>query len=462
MFQLKMQNVESVVEQNMCQGCGACEYACAGDAIELRNFTEVGIRPVVQSDKCSSCGDCVTVCSGVELKHDRAQWPTDVIEELSGEWGPVLELWEGHATDESIWFRGGSGGAATALGLYCLERGGMGGVLHVGMDGERPWLNQTVVSRDQDELMNRSGSRYAPAAVCAELGVIEEADEPMVMLAKPCDIAAAQKARAIRPALDANLGLTISIFCGGTPSTRGTLEVMKSLGVEADNVADLRYRGHGWPGMTGVNLKSGMGKDGGRVEMTYRGAWDGILTKHKSYRCHVCPDGTGEFADLSCGDPWYREIEEGEKGSTLIVVRTERGRRILHEAMAAGYLVAEPRSADILPRSQAGLQMRRRTIGARFLMMRLLGLPHPVFVGFDLWNNWRKLPISKKWSSLTRPFRGLVGLLRRGKWRLRLDDPAIGESETLRVRGERRGQSDGEGSDGNEKKGCEGCRCKAA
>ncbi|MHC4996622.1 MAG: Coenzyme F420 hydrogenase/dehydrogenase, beta subunit C-terminal domain [Planctomycetota bacterium] len=454
---MKNLDIESVVEHNMCQGCGACEYACKSDAIRLRNFTEVGIRPVLDADKCVGCGDCVSVCSGRDLTHDRTHWPMEVIEELTGEWGPVLELWEGHAADEAIWFRGGSGGAATALALYCLEREGMGGALHVGMDPQRPWLNQTVVSRDREELLSRTGSRYAPAAVCAELGAVEESAAPMVMLAKPCDIAAAQKARLIRPKLDANLGLTISIFCGGTPSTRGTLEVLKRLGVEADNVADLRYRGHGWPGMTGVNLKSSTNDDG-RVEMTYRGAWDGILTQHKPYRCHVCPDGTGEFADLSCGDPWYRDIQDSEKGSTLIVVRTERGRRMLREAMAAGYLVAEPRDADILPRSQRGLRLRRRTIWPRLLVMGLLGLPRPTYRGFDLWNGWLNLPMSKRLSSLTRASRGLVGLMRRGRWRLRLGDASIGGSEPL---GSvlNNGVSPGCQDD---RKGCQGCRCKAA
>ena len=107
--------VDEVVRSRLCHGCGACEYACQENAIELRNFIEIGIRPVVDGDKCINCGDCVAVCSGVDLTHDKATWPAEAIESLKAEWGPVLELWEGHATDQASWFKGGSGGAATAL-----------------------------------------------------------------------------------------------------------------------------------------------------------------------------------------------------------------------------------------------------------------------------------------------------------------------------------------------------------
>lgn len=65
----------------------------------------------------------------------------------------------------------------------------------------------------------------------------------------------------------------------------------------------------------------------------------GFLQKYRPYRCHLCPDGTGEFADISCGDPWYREIKEHETGYSLALARTQRGREILHAAIDAGYAV---------------------------------------------------------------------------------------------------------------------------
>lgn len=409
---LKVLNVEDVVASRLCHGCGACSYACNSNAITLHNFVEIGIRPMLDASKCTSCNECMSVCSGVRLEHDPKNIPSGIQKDLRMEWGPVLEVWEGNAVDEEIRFKSGSGGVTTALALYALECEGMHGVLHVGMDPETPYLNKTVMSQTRTELTSRTGSRYAPAAVCGELDLIENAPTACVLIGKPCDIAAARMAAEIRPKFKSRLGLTISIFCGGTPSTKGTLEMLRVLGVKPEDAADVRYRGHGWPGMSGASVKGAL--DDGRREMTYKQAWDTILTKHKPFRCHICPDGTGEFADISCGDPWYRPIKESEPGSTLIVVRTEHGRDILRRAIEAGYVVAEPRSSDVLPRSQNGLLMRRRHVFPKIVSMWLTVLPYPHFRGFSLWRGWLRLGMRRKFVSFYGALRHCLGIRRRG------------------------------------------------
>jgi coenzyme F420 hydrogenase subunit beta len=411
--------IEEIVSNRMCHGCGACAYACHAGAIRLYNFIDEGIRPVVDPARCDSCGDCTKVCSGASLAHDQTTWPTDRIEPLATTWGPIISLWEGRAGDEEVWFRGGSGGAATALSLYCLEKEQMYGVLHVGMDPDRPHLNTTELSTRRAELVDRTGSRYAPAAVCSELKRIEEAPGPVVLLGKPCDIASARKAAAVRPRLAERIGLTIAIFCAGTPSTRGVLDVLQKLQVRTEDISDMRFRGFGWPGMTGVGLKTPVGK---RIEMTYREAWDTYLTKRKPWRCQICPDGTGEFADLSCGDPWYREINPGETGSSLLLARTPLGQEILHRAISSGYLVAEPRDPSVLPRSQIGQQRRRQSIWPKFFASAIFSLAYPRYGGFALWKNWSHNPFREQARSLYRALRYALSLRRRGSYRIRALD----------------------------------------
>jgi coenzyme F420 hydrogenase subunit beta len=407
----KICNVTDVALYGLCQGCGACRYACRDQNITLYEVVRCGTRPMVDHAKCISCGKCLEVCSGWQLRHDAKRWPKETIRELAEGWGPIVELWEGYAADQEVRFRGGSGGVVTALAAYCLEREGMYGVLHVRADVEEPYLNRTVLSREREELVAGAGSRYAPASPCVGLEAIEDAPSPCVFVGKPCDVAAAQMARRSRPGLDQKVGLTVAIFCGGTPSTQGTMELLRALGVERETVADLRYRGHGWPGMTGVALKTG---EGTRVEMTYREAWDTILTKHKPFRCHACPDGTGEFADIACGDPWYRPIQDGEKGSSLIVVRTELGRRMLYGAIDAGFVVAVRRQPETLPHSQAGLLNRRRHVLPKIIGLWLAGLPYPKFRGFHLWRGWLRLPWRRLPVSLVRALKYAWSVRRRG------------------------------------------------
>src|SRR5262245_66136373 len=102
-------------------------------------------------------------------------------------------------------------------------------------------------------------------------------------------------------------------------------------------IKSVRYRGNGWPGKASVRVSSPNGGEEIR-ELTYQQSWGEILEKHRQWRCYVCVDHSGEFADISVGDPWYRPIPPGESGQSLVLVRTERGRQILQGAMKAGYL----------------------------------------------------------------------------------------------------------------------------
>lgn len=390
-----------MVRWRLCLGCGVCTEACRNGAIELVNVTADGIRPRVDAAKCAKCGDCVKVCPGIEITHERV-WD-GTIPELRLSWGPVLELWEGHSTDPEVRFAGSSGGVVTALALFALSADVAGAVLHTGSNADVPLENIAVVSKCRADLLRNAGSRYSPAALCAGLGQIGDASGRFLLVGKPCDIAAFQKYGVFNRRLQERVGLVISIFCAGTPSTKGTLCILDRLGVSHDKVRQLRYRGYGWPGSTTV-----MTNDPGQGirQLSYEESWGGILSKHIQFRCRLCPDSTGEMADVSCGDPWYRSPEQGESGSSLIVVRTPKGREFLHRAIAENYVEARRLEPGALPDSQKALLRRRRELFGRLVALRTMRLPAPCFTGFSLFANWRKLPIINR-------CRSVLGMARR-------------------------------------------------
>jgi coenzyme F420 hydrogenase subunit beta len=210
--------------------------------------------------------------------------------------------------------------------------------------------------------------------------------------------------------LDNKVGLAISIFCAGTPSTNGTHKLLEALGVKPDDVEELRYRGYGWPGAIVVTIK---GNNGQVRKMNYEESWGGILSNYRQLRCSLCPDSTGEFADISCGDPWYREIKPDEPGRSMILVRTEKGRKILHSAADAEYIELERATPEILPASQKFLLSRRQNIFGRLFVIRIMRVPVPSYKGFSLFRNWLELPVILK-------LRSLVGTLKRlilRKWK---------------------------------------------
>lgn len=399
------ESVADVVSWRLCLGCGACVSVCPQGALSLVDVQDDGLRPKTDRDKCARCGDCTRVCPGISIEAPGMDGAA--IPELRRAWGPVLEVWEGYAADPEIRFLGSSGGIATALSLYCIERARMQGVLHIGPAAEDPLANVAVVSRDRRELLTRTGSRYAPAGPCAGFGLLHGDGTPFVFTGKPCDVVAVRKWQALRPETSDRIAIAISIFCAGTPSTRGSLRVMEKLGVQPAEVAELRYRGCGWPGRTVVKTNDRNDVD---HSMSYQEAWGDILSKHTQFRCRLCPDSTGELADLSCGDPWYRQIEPGDPGRSLVLVRTATGRKILHEAMNAGCVLLERAEASTLPRSQQSLLQRRRQLWGRLQALRLLGVPVPHYRGFSLLANWASLPILGK-------LRSVFGTIRRAHQR---------------------------------------------
>lgn len=400
---MKFKRIDQVVGRRLCLGCGACVPACDNQAISLVDIQDQGTRPIVNSARCRECGSCVEVCPGIDISHRPFNDQDPMMRELSPEWGPVLEVWEGYAGDPEIRYCGSSGGAATALALFCLERQNASGVLHIGAKPEAPLENIAVFSRSRTELVTRTGSRYSPAAPCEKLPWIQEAFGPSVFIGKPCDVVALRKSEAVNPSLDGKIHLAISIFCAGTPSTKGTYHILEALGVAPEEARAFRYRGCGWPGATVVTMKG----DGGRSrQMSYEESWGNILSKYTQFRCRLCPDSTGEFADVSCGDPWYREIQPDEKGWSLIVVRTEKGRRIVQEARKAGYLELQDADPSILPRSQKALLARRRHLWGRLFAMQMMRVPTPRFAGFSLFRIWLKLPVREK-------LRSFIGTLKR-------------------------------------------------
>jgi len=388
----RIRDVADVAAWRMCIGCGACAYACPERKIVLKDIEEDGIRPFLNDTDCEGCPDCLKVCPGLETAHAVGGSENGLVRELKAGWGPVLELWEGYAAAPRLRFEGSSGGAASALAAFCLERGVAEGVMHIGASGTAPWQNQTFYSRSTEELLAKTGSRYSPASPCDSLELLEKGKGSGVFIGKPCDVAGLRKSESLRPSLREKVALAIGIFCAGTPSTRGTLDLLKKLVVEPDDVEELRYRGRGWPGMATVRQK---GQADLHSRLSYIEAW-GFLQKYRPYRCYLCPDGTGEFADLSCGDPWYREIREGEAGYSLVVVRNEKGRQVLRQAMKAGYLTLKPVEPGVLVRSQENLLGKRQAIWGRLLALKALGIPTPRLTGFSLFENWLSLPVSEK------------------------------------------------------------------
>lgn len=397
---MKIRTINDVASWQLCCGCGACSYICP-ESIEMIDTLEYGRRPLIKAEMDTVMNhEAMKVCPGMELT--RPPKPADQLgaDSYYAVWGPVLGIWEGQAADPQIRFEGSSGGAATALAYYAINKLNMAGVLHIAARQDVPYLNQTVLSTTKEQLLAGAGSRYAPASPCDGLKMIEDAAGPCVFIGKPCDVAAVRKAMALRPKLAEKIGLTIAFFCAGTPLSQGTLKMVEAMGVnDPASIRSLRYRGNGWPGMATVCYQEG--NELKKSELTYDQSWGNILQKYRQWRCYICPDHIGEFADIVVADAWHRTIADHQPGRSIILARTARGKQFLERAVQDGYLVAESVSPETLPACSPGHGAYQGNLWARLQTLRLMGVSAPDYRKFNFFQLWRsELSIKDKAKSI--------------------------------------------------------------
>ena len=390
-----------IADGDLCSGCGLCSGILEDDRLTM-GLDDAGFLRPRQEGPLTPQEDALiaAVCPGLTLRQTPAEATFHPI------WGPVIKVRVGQARDPDLRFQGSSGGALSALSLFLVESGRVSAVHHNAACEADPLGNRIQASKDRGGLLAGAGSRYSPSAPLADIGRRLNQRESFAFIGKPCDVAGLGALARQDPRIDAKIPLKLSFFCAGVPSLRGAQEILRSLDVREEDLAAFRYRGHGWPGAA-----TAIAKDGGEASMSYARSWGGVLSKHLQFRCKICPDGNGGFADVACGDPWYEDESglpsfEEQDGRSLIVTRTAAGERLVLDAMDAGYLDASEIDSGEIARMQPYQARRKGLIASRLAALWIMGRPRPRYHNLNLWAAAR---LTSPWQHL----RSFLGTLRR-------------------------------------------------
>lgn len=368
-----MLTLRDIVESGLCIGCGLC--AAIGEDVTMM-MTDDGVeRPYEVSLSDHQLALVNRVCPGLVIS--AGEQPT-----ADNIWGPYLRIDKGHAADPTVRHEAATGGVLTALAQFMLTSGTAAFVLHVQPSQESPLKWIPTESRSSREALAASGSRYGPVAPLT--GFLEALDrnEPFAVVAKPCDAAAIRNLARFDERIDSLVAAVLVMACGGASKLTKTWRLLDDWSVGQSDVRSIRYRGFGNPGPTTVTTRSGT-----EHETSYLSLWEDQGTWDLQWRCKVCPDGMGEVADLVALDCWPGGSPTGEDaGFNGIIARTETGRRLLEEAIAAGVItiVESDLPVDILQDWQPHQSRRKRAIKARLSAMSASGLPALVATGFHL------------------------------------------------------------------------------
>jgi coenzyme F420 hydrogenase subunit beta len=280
----------------------------------------------------------------------------------------------------------------TAIANFLLETSRVDFVLHIGAEPAAPLRSHIQTSRNRAGLLEGAGARYGPAAPLERIDELLGRGVPFAIIGKPCDIAGIRNLARRDPRVDRLVRLTVSFFCAGVSSLCISEQIVRKYGLQPTEVAAMRYRGHGCPGATHIESK-----DGRVFEQSYDETWSEELNQDIQFRCKICPDSTGEHADIVCGDAWesmdgYAHREHD--GWNSVIARTTAGERLLRELEAARAVATAPMSIEDLDRIQPHQVERKAAVLARLAGLRLQGQPVPHYRGLRLLRSaiagWRR------------------------------------------------------------------------
>lgn len=398
--------LKSVIDGDLCSGCGLCSSVLGPERARMELRGSGYLRPVIDGDVSDAEERLFSeVCPG-----SRVELPKHVTTLAAPEWGPVLSVATGFATDGDLRQRASSGGAVSAVLEHLLASGQARYVLQVAASTEVPWLNRVLRSTDQSSVRLASGSRYAPSAPLETLIRCLDEGLPFAVVGKPCDIAALRAYARHDARVDQFVVVMIAFMCGGIPSAKGVELLVRTMGADPADVRAFRYRGNGWPGRATALMR-----DEREHSMSYNDSWGGVLSKHVQLRCKICADGVGMSADLVCADAWYGDDSgypsfEEQEGRSLVLGRTPRGETAIASAVASGHLSVKPLDGREIDRMQPYQMRRTRLTLSRLLAMRLLLRPTTRYGGASLWAFARKAGVQAN----IRSFMGtVVRMLRR-------------------------------------------------
>jgi len=397
-------DIEQIRESGLCAGCGLCASMDRSGAVQMEESSQGWLRPRVEGVPDKRSREAVeNACPGIRVVDPSRENGV----ERHKVWGPITATYYSWAKNEELRYLASSGGGLSGLLAYLIDAKEINFILTNAMSDTSPIRNDRIHARDLSDIKRSAGSRYAPSSPLENIDALLDGNERFAFVGKPCDVAALRQLGRVDPRVAERVVWMFAFFCAGVPSYDGTDTLLAEMGVpDSAKLESFRYRGEGWPGYALARMH-----DGNTHRMDYETSWGTILNRHLQFRCKICPDGIGEFADISFADGWHCDengdpVFEEADGRSLTVTRSPAANSLFERAVRAGYLMSEEADIDDIQKMQPFQATRKSFVGSRLTAFRFAGYEKPRFEKLDLAYNARRVSAKLR-------FKSFLGTLRR-------------------------------------------------
>jgi coenzyme F420 hydrogenase subunit beta len=371
--------LKDVIEEGLCCGCGTCAGVCPEDAIQMQK-TDGLYQPRIDETKCINCTLCIRSCpghsvdfEGISLQVFNAKYKNDSV-------GNHLSCYVGYSTDDTIRFNSSSGGLITQLLIFALENNIIDGVITTRMSKTDPLETEPFIARTRTEIVEASKSKYCPVASNICLKDVLKENGRFAVVGLPCHIHGIRKAEQLNKELKKKIILKFGLLCSHTVDFKGTKFILNKMGLNENEIAEITYRGNGWPGSMVIRTK-----EGANLRLPLVGSWHAYWMVFSSFfftpmRCTMCPDQAAELADISFGDAWLPEFNNEKIGMSILVSRTRIGDSLISQANEAKEVSVKCVGIEKIYQSQrVNMKIKKSDLSFRLSALRLLGLATPKF-----------------------------------------------------------------------------------
>lgn len=324
-----MNNVNNVVKENLCIGCGICKNLCKFSAINYSRKDGI-YQPTIDENKCVNCGLCLKCCpsKGIDIKkvYKESTIPKNLYI------GNYKRLYNVKTKSTEILNKSTSGGFITTSVKYLLDKNIYDSVFLVDTYNYSSKVETQRITKSED-LKNTPKSRYIPVSHEKLISyILENRKEKIIIIGTSCFITGFKKVCDLYK-LNKDNYLLLGLFCDKTMNLNVFNYFEKKYG-RGKKLKDLLFRDKeddGWPG---------------NVKLVWENNEISFLKKEermkvKEYfcpeKCLYCLDKLNQFADISIGDNYSSHLEEKE-GWNSIIIRTEKGQKIFNEIKEEFYI----------------------------------------------------------------------------------------------------------------------------
>ena len=320
---------ETVISKQLCCGCGTCVGVCPHDAICFSSHTYY--PEWLDENKCSSCGFCVDVCPGgglpldaltKKLKTGQQKYNTDI--------GNYKEFLVGYSKDDFIRSKSASGGIATSLLLYALDKKIVDKVIVVVNDEKELAKPIVKITACKEDVLASMQSKYVQVPLNTAIKEMLRSDLRYGVVGLPCHLEGLHLAQAKYKKLQDQVIFMIGLLCGYSYPYECVNTLLRRMNLRTEEVDTfLGWReGDYFPGHFSVRSKTGE-----TASLSFAQEHYIDIAHYALFRCFLCIDGLSQLADISLGDSTDRL-----RNKSFVISRTNKGHELLESAKTDGYV----------------------------------------------------------------------------------------------------------------------------